>query len=85
MPDQVRHDVKEEGLSSRSASILSSRNDPIRDLVLREDRDPDQEHVRMKLGDCHPVEPVLKSLPWNDLIQGSNSGLLYGISCRHQQ
>jgi hypothetical protein len=74
MLDQVRHDVKEEGLSSRSASILSSRNDPIRDLVLREDRDPGWEHARMTGRDCHPVEPVLKSLPWNDLIQGSYSG-----------
>ncbi len=64
MPDQVRHDGK--GLSSRSTPILSSRNAPIRDLVLAISNER-----RCQIGVRYPglsSLPIILSLTQNHVL-----------------
>jgi hypothetical protein len=52
MPDQVRHDGKG-GKTAKMGTDGLLTSVP----VFREDRDPDQEHVRMTQRDCHSATP----------------------------
>ncbi len=73
MPDQVRHDGKEER-PRKTGTDKSLRVCP----VFREDRDPEWELVRMTRRDCHPVMLLFGT---RSLYSGSRSYRRFSHRC----